>query len=805
MKAGGTAQKTYFFFVLGLIFFGFLLFGQPARVQAEEVAATSSPYQIGYHCAPHAESFFDGGYFEHSGVSCVYNASLLPGPAFRFGDVYRGVIGSSTLVNGHSLGTSDVSVHNFDLPPDPRQGEDFFVAIYTVRHSADLNAFRDHFLNGGALPVDNEIYGFLRFKWGIAPTTTPSCTENCYSNVLFLPGYKGSVLQKADDTLWPPTLYSEDVLRLALDSNGNSTETGVVASDIVDSFYTAEIYASLRAHMDGLVAADTISAWKPYPYDWRLSIEKTLMEGTATPTGRKDLVAEVENLAELSRTGKVTIVAHSNGGLLGKALIEKLRLESKADLVDAFVMIGTPQLGTPKAVATLLHGEGEDLALGIITDRSKVRFVAKNMESAYNLLPSSQYLERVNDPVISFDDTTPLTHQWRERWGLALGNFEEYLEFLTGQGPNRLPPSNDDFLTPAVLRGDLLAESEEFHQTFDNYTFPDNIRVVQIVGWGLETIKGIRYTEDGGTLDYRPILTREGDETVVYTSAFASVGESYYVNLFDYAEVNSKARHRKLAGIPPVTSVLDAVIRDAQVSIPEFVTTVKPAVSELEEMLLVSVHSPVSLRVQNDQNQFTGIAESPFPGTDMFPIEEGIPGSTYMQFGHGKYISLKEGSGYTALFEGTGYGTATVEVARLSGDLASTTAVYSDIPIRPETKATLLLNGSGTSEVLEVDEDGDGDGDLVVFANGMEPSLSDLLQKLKETVNSLDLKASLKKNLLKRVEKLEEKLTKAKVNQVSKKLFTLTVKINQNVGEKGLTGEDAEVLLELLESIKQEL
>ena len=93
----------------------------------------------------------------------------------------------------------------------------------------------------------------------------------------------------------------------------------------------------------------------------QVKIDKIIEEGIKTPQGTIDLIQRIEELASNSDTGKITIVAHSMGGLLGKAIIKKLENSGKENLIDSFVMIGTPQLGTPQAVATILHGDGEGI------------------------------------------------------------------------------------------------------------------------------------------------------------------------------------------------------------------------------------------------------------------------------------------------------------------------------------------------------------------------------------------------------------------------------------------------------------
>ena len=204
---------------------------------------------------------------------------------------------------------------------------------------------------------------------------------------------------------------------------------------------------------------------------------------------------------------------------MGKALIQRLIEKGEGGLIDSFVMVASPQLGTPQATAGLLHGEGSDLRwdLGpihfVLIDKADPRALGQNMQSAYNLLPSQTYYQNVIDPSVFFSATTTLTVSWRGQWGITLGQFSEFFDFLTGNGPDRIKPAYSDTQSPEVLRTDLLNEAIAFHNQFDSFVFPENIHVVQIAGWGLPTVKGVEYVESHGKLDYRPVTTSEGDNT----------------------------------------------------------------------------------------------------------------------------------------------------------------------------------------------------------------------------------------------------------------------------------------------------
>ncbi|MBL7045184.1 MAG: lamin tail domain-containing protein [Parcubacteria group bacterium] len=117
---------------------------------------------IGYYCSEETSSYLSGGYYT-PGAGCIYLSPTLSGN--KYGDIYRGTIASSTIVNGHSIGSNATSTEQIDTLSSPIQGEDYFVAIYPA---ADLTAFRSYFQTGGATPPHLN-YGILEWKYGTAP------------------------------------------------------------------------------------------------------------------------------------------------------------------------------------------------------------------------------------------------------------------------------------------------------------------------------------------------------------------------------------------------------------------------------------------------------------------------------------------------------------------------------------------------------------------------------------------------------------------------------------------------------------
>ncbi len=247
------------------------------------------------------------------------------------------------------------------------------------------------------------------------------------SNVLFLPGIEGSRLYEgtgcgktAEEKLWEPVADSlvqilrgagDDKVRdLFLDQTGSSvcSDIYVKENDIIDSVRGNAIYASLVSEMNGLKSGGTISNWKPVAYDWRLSLDDLLTKGielnsriyyaTTTATSTPYIEQTLRGLAGGSKTGKVSIVAHSNGGLVTKALLNKLGSEA-ASLVDKIILVGAPQSGAPEALGVALVGHNAGIyKFGFpIVSNAVVRAFAQNSPMAYHLLPSQNYFDSVMD------------------------------------------------------------------------------------------------------------------------------------------------------------------------------------------------------------------------------------------------------------------------------------------------------------------------------------------------------------------------------------------------------------------------
>ena len=564
----------------------------------------------------------------------------------------------------------------------------------------------------------------------------------CASNVLFLPGIEGSRLyrpdgQGADQKLWEPGLF--DTLHdLYLTPEGKSDRSDVYTKtgDVIDEIPVTgvNIYKSFIAKMNDL--RDTqhlINAWEASPYDWRLSLEDILTYGkqegsrisyvdaTSTPY----IIQELKHLAASSKTHKVTIIAHSNGGLVAKALTEKLGSEA-AMLIDKMIFVAVPQAGTPAAVAADMHGFGQSLGGGLVVSQSTARTFASTSPMAYNLLPSAQYFTHVDDPVVSFDASLP---DWVARYGTTIHSQELLHTFLT-DSYGRVDAQTGDINQPIQVNGGLLSSAEAMHASLDAWTPPAGVELIQIAGWGVPTtVSGITYKKKGTVASAEPNFTVDGDGTVVVPSALwtstAASTTNYWIDLDSY---NKRHPIVTLGGFRPFNhgSILETdtalnFVSDQIVSTTKpisdyiYLSTQTPAIAD--SSLRYALHSPLTLNLYDDQGRHTGVS------TSTGQIEEQIPGTYYTEFGDVKYLFTDTSSSARIVMDGYAAGTFTFNVDQYDGDTLTVSTTFKDIPTTADTMVALDVQSDiSTLSSMFIDKNGDG----IVDAS-LAPKLGDIV------------------------------------------------------------------------------
>lgn len=589
---------------------------------------------------------------------------------------------------------------------------------------------------------------------------SPVATTTSVSNVLFLPGIKGSRLYDdnkkcgvftCDSKLWDPA-NNEDIQSLFLNSFGKSIGTGVYVKegDVIDKV-DKKYYASFIEDMNELQASTTYSGgnfkWKAAAYDWRLSLDDIVNNGVERDgkiyyeeaSSTSYIEQTLRELAATSTTNKVTIIAHSNGGLVVKALLSKLGAEETARLVDKIIFVGVPQTGAPQALGGLLFGDGEGLPkdkLPFLVTPATARSLAENSPMAYHLMPSARYLSDVQDynhSIIGFSGEV-LYPKERSSYGPSIDTLTELDNFLLAVEGGRTKPDPSDRASANVLNSFLIDYANNTHDALDAWVPPAGVTLYQIAGWGANTISGIDFYDEqklfGATIghkkQYRPLFVEDGDGVVPVPSALMmSEGENvkkYWLNLQEAKNGLQKFDHGNIFEVENVRIFLENIFNDRATEIPQFISTDQPPTTNVAKKLLFILHSPLTLGLYQNENH-TGINED---GT----VDEEIPDVEYGEFGEVKYILAPAGQQYELKMQGLSSGEFSLDIQELTGNTVSSSATIADIPTTASTVATLTItNGISDASSLKVDGDGNGSTDIDISPEQGEtvlysPSLS---------------------------------------------------------------------------------
>lgn len=586
-------------------------------------------------------------------------------------------------------------------------------------------------------------FNFTAYGSSMSPVVPPDpciATNTCASNVLFLPGIESSRLYRPDysggtDKLWEPS-SDADASDLSMTNTGGSTRSDIYTKDVMDEAYgTFNIYKSFMADMDALKTKKTIADWEAIPYDWRLSLDDILNYGSKFPDGRLyysgDLratstpyvIQELRRLAASSKTGKVTIIAHSNGGLVAKALMQKLGDTEAGKLIDKVIFVASPQVGTPSAIGALLHGYDQNIPL-MLSDAA-ARSVSQNMPGVYNLLPSSNYFMYVKNPVITFDQAT--LPDWAAKYGGLIHSTERLRSFMTDAARTK-PAYDDDDVTPEINNVQLFDAAQGVHALLDAWTPPQGVKIIQIAGWGNETLSGVTYrkvrTCVPGTslctaykLTFSPEHIIDGDGTVVAPSALwismTTGAMNYWVNLDDYnIPFIRHITHRDILEIPQLrTFVTNLLTSTTTTPLPQYLSATQPAYSGSGDRLHFTLHSPLTLGFMDASGGYTGATAT--------STASAVSGVVYERYGDVQWLSVPANLSGQVVMHGTGSGSFTLDAERASGSMTVATTSFEGIPSATSTVATIDIDPSRSvtaSSTLVVDENGDGTTDMVLKA-----------------------------------------------------------------------------------------
>jgi hypothetical protein len=784
----------------GATWSGIYIDGGKADISSLEINNASSPIFNWHGNTTISSSKFDGGGigFRTGIYSMAGSLNVSSSSISHFTN--RGIYAEDT--SGHLLGNA-ISINGIGLFYNSASSKSFSgtknifsenpTHIFNVSESTTLNFKGNDWGSGtGTPPLEGSVNGKV---------ITGHELTKCCSSVVFLPGLMGTRLLKGDNQLWEPNVNA-DVEKLYMDGDGNSVDGDIEVGEIIDKtnvlgpLFSQRIYQSFIEKMDEMVTNNKIASWQALPYDWRLDTNDIVEIG--------DFVSKIENVASTSMTGKVTIVAHSNGGLVAKKLVSHLSSMRKAGMIDDVILVASPQIGTPDAVKAVLHGDNFGFP-GSVLSRKNARQWGENLPVAYNLLPLDSYLSTVIEPVVTFDSSLDKINSWRSTYGDSISSESEIEDFLLGR-EGRSKPAASDTVNPNILNESLLGTAKDNHSNFDHYTFPSS-DVFQIVGWGQGTPSALRYFAsthcglfDNLCLDHDVALTNDGDGTVVTpsASAYQNASSTYFVNMKEINEnLDTNYKHASILETPAVLDLVEELVTNQSSGVIEGVSNEKPESVPFVN-LEISVHSPVNIHAYDAKGNHTGIVSS--QGSDLIFVEEEIPNSSYAEVGEGKYINVQDSKPVTLKLEGSAVGSFTLDIERKEDGYSPGVIQFVDIPVTDVTRGKINIT-SLASTTLSLDTNGDNVIDIRIKPNSEADPLL-YLEILKLNIKSFKLKPTIEKLLIKKIDKVIKLITKDKEKIAVKKLSKLSNRLeNKNWNLKKISENNRTEIVAIINEI----
>ena len=233
---------------------------------------------------------------------------------------------------------------------------------------------------------------------------------------------------------------------------------------------------------------------------------------------------------------------------------------------------------------------------------------------------------------------------------------------------DRQKPDKDDINNANILNEKLFDENRELQERLNNWTPPEKVNVIQIGGWGLDTISGVEYKEklrEDCTMDMfgtpvctifndfvtvlKPKYTVDGDDVVVTPSSLALVEsdniEQYWLDLCEYNK--GFKRNRKHANILEIYQLRQFALNiiekhSTQNELPDYIVTNRPddidAINKSKHdaiKIRMSLYSPLNIHLYDSVGNHTGPI---MDESGNYTIEENIPNSYYDIFGEHKFV-----------------------------------------------------------------------------------------------------------------------------------------------------------------------
>lgn len=574
--------------------------------------------------------------------------------------------------------------------------------------------------------LGSDVYGLVNYTPWLDKDINEKTT--CCSNVLFIPGFEASRLYKdtqgilgtSTNMLWEPN-RNDDIKKMYLDKDGKSLDQTIYTSDIIDAGFgldSKSIYKSFIAMMNGVVADGSINEWLPFPYDWRMNVEEVVNDITKLSSTSISLITEVEKLAQNSKTGKVIIIAHSNGGLVTKELMKALELKGEGTIIEKIINIAVPELGTPQAILGMLHGNNQSLLGGLFLTENNARTFSQNMSGAYGLLPSKKFFEK--NPI------TVISNLFSSSSISFASTYDAMKSFLLSNLFSKTSSTNVS--TPLLLNSSLLSVADNIHSAIDIFKTASTTKTLSIFGWGVPTSEGVSYEIDPHCDQkkrnvrnivceniYAPVTTDAGDGTVI-TKANSNNADSTL--FFDLKKIKNDTKeeivHADILESPDLLAKVKDTINDGastDKSYEKYFSTTEPI--DTEKHLTIKIYSPVDIDVYDKEGNHTGLREASSTNPYLKKYEDNIPGSYYWSSPGGvKLVRIPYGEDYQILLKGNDTGTVIVKADITQFDKVISQISFGEIPVTKNLNAEMIIATNtdmlATSTTIIIDENGDG-------------------------------------------------------------------------------------------------
>lgn len=516
-------------------------------------------------------------------------------------------------------------------------------------------------------PYDNTV---VANAWdNVGNRATTSLTIKRRVPVIVIPGTAGSHLKVSgspdkswldlqrlyDDTNDDTFLFNE----LELNTNGGSVNTVVTdgillnpSVEILSVTFDEDIYGGLVEELvnnNGYVESTSLFV---FAYDWRLDLRDT----------KSLLNTEVESILASTHSDQLDIVAHSMGGLLAKQYIH----DYGNTKIRKLVTVGVPHLGSVDALEVLTYGT--DFGINswwpnLIITIDRVKELAKNMLSVYNLLPSPTYISEFQGYL--YED------------GQDLMTYNESIAYLKGlqlSGNNR-------------FNNAMFDEMEETHEQHLAYLDFGTTQVYNIIACTIATHLSFGFDTNG---EINTMYTTGGDGTVPgHSGHFVTTPNSR-----KYYSADGTYEHGLMASKPNIRQGIADILAEANPG----------ALSGLDNDTANcgasgqsgTYQSPVDVHIYDSQGRHTGPNENG-------AIDREIPGVSYDIFGHYKHFFLPDnGEEYTVKAVGTDKGTFDLRLTEYEKDKIKKTRVFNDVPVEVGTESAFRAKGRTLTESISV-------------------------------------------------------------------------------------------------------